>query len=105
MVFPGAGPLPRHPSQLYEAFFEGVVLFVLLLLLSRRKMPHGFLLATLLVGYGFFRFFLEFFREPDPQMGFVVGPFTMGQVLCTAMIMAGLGLFWISSKVAAKNSR
>jgi phosphatidylglycerol:prolipoprotein diacylglycerol transferase len=103
MVFPDAGRLPRHPSQLYEAFFEGLVLFVLLFLLSRRKMPKGFLLATLLVGYGFFRFFLEFFREPDPQMGFVLGPLTMGQVLCTAMVIAGLGLFWISSKAKTKN--
>jgi phosphatidylglycerol---prolipoprotein diacylglyceryl transferase len=98
MVFPDAGPLPRHPSQLYEAFFEGLVLFVLLFLLSRRKTPNGFLLAAFLVGYGFFRFFLEFFREPDPQMGFVLGPLTMGQVLCIVMVIAGIGLFRISSK-------
>ena len=105
MVFPDAGPLPRHPSQLYEAFFEGLVLFILLLFLSRKKMPKGFLLATLLVGYGFFRFFLEFFREPDPQMGFVLGPLTMGQILCMAMVLAGFGLFGIASKVQAANSR
>jgi len=95
MVFPGAGNFPRHPSQLYEAFLEGVVLFSILLWLSRKRRPHGFLMASFLTGYGVFRFFLEFFREPDPQIGFVIGPFTMGQVLCSIMVAAGILLFWL----------
>jgi phosphatidylglycerol---prolipoprotein diacylglyceryl transferase len=90
MVFPGAGPLPRHPSQLYEAFFEGLVLFLILLWLSRRRMPDGFLLGTFLLGYGLVRFVLEFFREPDPQLGLIIGSFTMGQGLCAAMIIVGV---------------
>lgn len=102
MVFPGAGPLPRHPSQLYEAFFEGVVLFLLLLWLSRKRIPHGALMGTFLVGYGVFRFFLEFFRQPDPQLGFVLGPFTMGQVLCSIMVVAGVALLWFSVKRGAR---
>ncbi|MBW2093355.1 MAG: prolipoprotein diacylglyceryl transferase [Deltaproteobacteria bacterium] len=95
MVFPGAGNLPRHPSQLYEAFFEGLVLFSILLWLSRKQRPPGFLMASFLTGYGVFRFFLEFFRDPDPQMRFVMGPFTMGQVLCSIMVAAGILLFWL----------
>jgi len=98
MVFPGAGNKPRHPSELYEAFFEGVVLFFILLLLSRKRRPHGFLMASFLVGYGVFRFFLEFFRQPDPQVGFILGVFTMGQVLCSIMIVAGIGLFYYIRK-------
>lgn len=90
IVFPDGGPLPRHPSQLYEAFLEGLILFLILLWLSKRRMPDGFLLGTFLLGYGLFRFLIEFFREPDPQLGFVLGPFTMGQALC--VIMAGLGI-------------
>jgi phosphatidylglycerol:prolipoprotein diacylglycerol transferase len=90
IVFPGAGNVPRHPSQLYEALFEGAILFVLLFWFSRRPRPHGFLMAVFLMGYGLFRFFLEFFRAPDPQLGFVVGPFTMGQVLCGIMVAAGI---------------
>ena len=89
MVFPAGGPLARHPSQLYEAFFEGLVLFLILFWLSRRKLPQGFLLGTFLFGYGLFRFILEFFREPDPQLAFILGPFTMGQVLSAMMIVIG----------------
>ena len=88
MVFP-ADPerLLRHPSQLYEAFFEGIVLFVLLWMLRRRSPFEGFLAGMYLVGYGVVRFFIEFFREPDSQLGFVLGPFSMGQVLCFVMIL------------------
>ena len=90
MVFPDGGPLARHPSQLYEAILEGLVLFLILLWLSKRRMPDGFLLGTFLMGYGVFRFFVEFFREPDLQLGFILGPFTMGQILCAAMIGIGV---------------
>ncbi len=98
MVFPGGGPLARHPSQLYEGLFEGLILFLILLWLNRKKVPEGFLLGTFLLGYGLFRFFLEFFREPDPQLGFILGPFTMGQALCVIMMVIGILLLWYRSR-------
>jgi len=99
MVFPGAGPYPRHPSQLYEAFFEGIVLFVILYRFSKHKSVHGILLAVFLISYGSMRFFLEFFREPDPQFGFILGLFTMGQLLCTVMVILGAILLWQKLKL------
>jgi phosphatidylglycerol:prolipoprotein diacylglycerol transferase len=90
MVFPEGGPLSRHPSQLYEAFAEGLVLFVALWILRRRRLPDGMMIAFFLILYGTFRFFLEFFREPDLQLGFILGPLTMGQLLSVCMIGAGL---------------
>ena len=90
MVFPGGGPMARHPSQLYEALFEGLALFLVLLWLSRKKLPQGSLLGTFLCGYGLIRFVLEFFREPDPQLGLIIGPFTMGQALSAAMVVVGI---------------
>ncbi|MEJ2700573.1 MAG: prolipoprotein diacylglyceryl transferase, partial [Desulfuromonadales bacterium] len=71
MVFPGAGPLPRHPSQLYEAFLEGPVLFLILWLLHRRKVRVGVPFFSFFLCYGIFRFSVEFFRQPDPQLGFL----------------------------------
>lgn len=91
MIFPGAGPLPRHPSQLYEAFFEGPVLFSLLLIIWQFRPRSGLITVFFLGLYGLLRFFCEFFREPDAQLGLVVGPFTLGQVFCLAMgIAAGV---------------
>lgn len=95
MVFPGAGPLPRHPSQIYEFLLEGVVLFTILWSLRKRPWPDGSLLALFLVFYGVFRVFVECFRQPDPQLGFVVGHVTMGQVLSSAMVLAGLCILFI----------
>jgi phosphatidylglycerol:prolipoprotein diacylglycerol transferase len=92
MVFPGGGPLPRHPSQLYEAFSEGVLLFLILSLVSRKTGTHGIVFGVFLTCYGMMRFFLEFFREPDPQLGFVIWSFTMGQILCMIMVTTGLGI-------------
>ncbi|RLB13749.1 MAG: prolipoprotein diacylglyceryl transferase [Deltaproteobacteria bacterium] len=92
MVFPRGGPLPRHPSQLYEALTEGLILFILLWQLRKKQFSDGMMVVFFLVFYGLFRFVLEFFREPDPQLGFVLGPFTMGQVLCFFMIVGGVGL-------------
>jgi phosphatidylglycerol:prolipoprotein diacylglycerol transferase len=89
MIFPTGGPIPRHPSQIYEFFLEGVVLFILLWRLKEREIKPGMLSAFFLVIYGFFRFFIEFFREPDIQLGFILGFFTMGQILCLAMILVG----------------
>jgi len=93
MIFPRGGPLPRHPSQLYESILEGWVLFTILWLVKDKKLPEGGLLALFLSLYGLFRFFVEYLREPDPQLGFILGPFTMGQVLCSMMIVGGIGLF------------
>jgi phosphatidylglycerol:prolipoprotein diacylglycerol transferase len=90
MVFPNGGPLPRHPSQLYEAFMEGAVLFTLLRLLRKKCFRDGMITGFFLIFYGAFRFFLEFFREPDLQLGFVFGPLTMGQLLSSIMVLAGL---------------
>lgn len=88
MYFPSdpSGSL-RHPSQLYESFGEGVVLFVLLWLLRRREGLRGLLLAVYLMGYAVARFVVEFFRQPDAQIGFLVGHMSMGQLLSIAMAM------------------
>ena len=93
MVFPGGGPFPRHPSQLYEAFLEGAVLFILLWALRKRDFPDGTMIAFFLIFYGAFRFFLEFFRQPDVQLGILLGPMTMGQLLSAAMVGAGILVF------------
>ncbi len=99
MVFPGGGPLPRHPSQLYELLLEGVALFTTLFIYSTRKPPQGALFWTFLAGYGLIRFTIEFFRNPDPQFitatnpaGAVLGPFSMGQTLSLPMIGIGIGM-------------
>jgi len=106
MVFP-SDPLgvPRHPSQLYQAFTEGVVLgFALVWLQSRiarraavtGTIHDGYLSAAFLIGYGVLRFVVEFTRQPDSQLGLVLGPFSMGQVLCLLMIAAGGVLLAVS---------
>ena len=92
MIFPKGGPLPRHPSQLYESALEGGLLFLILWMLKDKKLPTGGLLAIFLSLYGAFRFFVEFFREPDAHLGFIVGPFTMGQILTAFMIIGGIFL-------------
>jgi len=94
----------RHPSQLYEAFFEGIVLFILLWLLRKKSPFPGFLSATYLFGYGFVRFFIEYVREPDVQLGFVFLNFSMGQVLCFVMMVAGVAVFLFNSS-SAKSAR
>ena len=99
MVFPEGGPLPRHPSQLYEALGEGLLLFILLWFLKDRIRTPGFLTSYFLIFYGIIRFFLEFFRQPDPQLGFIVSFLTMGQILCTGMIVAGIILYVIRRRV------
>jgi phosphatidylglycerol:prolipoprotein diacylglycerol transferase len=85
----------RHPSQLYEALFEGLFLFVILWSLRKKVTIPGVLFSFYLIGYGSIRFILEFFREPDQQLGFILGPFSMGQVLCFAMILTGTVIFTI----------
>jgi phosphatidylglycerol:prolipoprotein diacylglycerol transferase len=100
MVFPGGGPLPRHPSQLYEATLEGLALFVLLALLIRAgalKRP-GLILGAFALGYGIARSFCEFFREPDAQLGFLWGGATMGMLLSIPLMIAGAVLIWVALK-------
>ena len=90
VAFPAGGYLPRHPSQLYEAFFEGLVLLAILLKMRDKLLPYKGMLFWLFVFlYGFFRFFIEFTREPDPQIGFIYG-LTMGQWLCSIMMVVSI---------------
>jgi phosphatidylglycerol:prolipoprotein diacylglycerol transferase len=93
MIFPRGGPIPRHPSQLYESALEGGVLFIILWFMKDKNLPRGGLFSLFLILYGGFRFFVEFFREPDVQLGFILGPFTMGQILSSFMIVGGIFLF------------
>ncbi|WP_025270098.1 prolipoprotein diacylglyceryl transferase [Hippea sp. KM1] len=87
VAFPSGGFIPRHPSQLYEAFFEGVVLFSIMIFFRDRLIEKKGVMFWLFVFlYGFFRFFIEFTREPDPQIGFI-WKLTMGQWLCLSMIV------------------
>jgi phosphatidylglycerol:prolipoprotein diacylglycerol transferase len=93
MIFPAGGDVPRHPSQLYEAGLEGIVLFVLLAALVNRgalKTP-GFLIGVFAVGYAAARIIVENFREPDAQLGYLWGTTTMGQLLSFPLLLAGLG--------------
>jgi phosphatidylglycerol:prolipoprotein diacylglycerol transferase len=94
MIFPNGGPIPRHPSQLYEAALEGLVLLVVLGVLVRLgalKRP-GLVTGAAALGYGVARIICEFFREPDVQLGFLLGGLTMGMLLCIPLILAGIGL-------------
>ncbi len=90
MVFPDGGPEPRHPSQLYEAVLEGPVLFLLMYGTWRWKSKDGMVTAVGMIAYGALRFVAEFFREPDEQLGTLLGPFSLGQLFCAAMLLAGL---------------
>lgn len=98
MVFPGSDGAPRHPSQLYQAGLEGLLLFIILILLAtktRAKETTGRLGGVFLVGYGIARSIGELFREPDAQLGFLFAGITMGQLLCLPMILAGLYLLFL----------
>ncbi|RKX79550.1 MAG: prolipoprotein diacylglyceryl transferase [Spirochaetes bacterium] len=110
--------LPRHPSQLYEAFFEGIVLWLILWFVFRKRKPFtGFLLGVYLIGYGFVRFVIEYFREPDVGIGFPIklvnieNPpyllltpwnFTTGQILCFFMIVGGVGFLIIRRAIVKR---
>jgi phosphatidylglycerol---prolipoprotein diacylglyceryl transferase len=97
MVFPSGGSAPRHPSQLYEGILEGVVTFCLMWFLRKRVKTYGQLSGIYLCCYGVFRLIVEFFREPDEQLGYYFGFITMGQILCFLMICVGI-LFLFSSR-------
>ncbi|MDR1777789.1 MAG: prolipoprotein diacylglyceryl transferase [Desulfovibrio sp.] len=95
VVFPGAGSMPRHPSQLYEAGLEGLVLFVLVWTYSARPRKNGAVSGLFAAGYGVARFCVEFVRVPDSQLGYLAfGWLTMGQVLCLPLIAVGACLLW-----------
>jgi phosphatidylglycerol---prolipoprotein diacylglyceryl transferase len=106
MVFPGGGPLPRHPSQIYEAGLEGVLLFFILLFAIRRgalRRP-GLIIGLFAVCYACLRSFGEFFREPDPQLGFLWGGLTMGMLLSIPLALAGLGFIWNALRAPARGA-
>jgi phosphatidylglycerol:prolipoprotein diacylglycerol transferase len=95
MIFRGAGPLPRHPSQLYQFALEGLLLFAILWIYSARPRPVGAVSAVFLIGYGTLRFAVEFFREPDDFLGLLALNLSMGQWLSLPMIATGAGmLIW-----------
>ena len=110
MVFPHGGPLARHPSQLYEAVLEGIVLFAILghlVFRTRILQRPGVLAGLFAAGYGVARFIVEFFREPDAQVGYLAGGITMGQLLSLPMVFAGLALAvwaWRRAKLAPVGS-
>jgi phosphatidylglycerol:prolipoprotein diacylglycerol transferase len=99
MVFPGGGPLPRHPSQLYQCLLGN-----LKNLQHDRGWPTGTMLACFLIGYGVLRWFAELFREPDAHLGFLVGSLTMGQLLSGFMILAGILLLVIRRNTAGQQT-
>ncbi len=104
MVFPDGGPLPRHPSQLYEAFLEGAVLLAVLLWLGTRVRTHGVLTWAFIGGYGAVRFLVEFFREPDAHLGLALG-LSRGQYLSAVMVVAAAAFLWMRLRGSAKPDR
>jgi phosphatidylglycerol:prolipoprotein diacylglycerol transferase len=95
MIFPGGGPIPRHPSQIYEALLEGALLLAVMWILGRReslRARFGMLTGIFLVGYAIARSSGEFFRQPDVFLGYLIGGVTMGQLLCIPMLVVGIWL-------------
>jgi phosphatidylglycerol:prolipoprotein diacylglycerol transferase len=107
MVFPSGGPLPRHPSQLYEALLEGLALFCVLTALIHAgalKRP-GFIIGAFACGYGVARSICELFREPDPQLGYLWGGLTMGTLLSLPLMIAGIAIMaWAMRREAAQRT-
>ena len=96
MIYPSIDQAPRHPSQLYEAFFEGVVLFIILRQCNKKSYSQnnfGFITSLFLILYGIFRFLIEFLREPDVHIGLVFNSITMGQLLSVPLIILGIGIY------------
>ncbi|WP_429040831.1 prolipoprotein diacylglyceryl transferase [Aeromonas media] len=98
IIFPEAGPEPRHPSQLYQFALEGVVLFIILNLFWRKHPPRGAISGMFLLFYGLFRFLVEFVRQPDSQLGLYFQEISMGQILSTPMIIIGALMIWVAYK-------
>ncbi|PJG83040.1 prolipoprotein diacylglyceryl transferase [Caviibacterium pharyngocola] len=106
VLFPSGGFLPRHPSQLYEAFLEGLVLFFILNLFIKKPRPTGSVAGLFLFCYGVFRFIVEFFREPDAQLGLYFGQhISMGQILSLPMILIGLLIIAVAYQSAVKKQK
>ena len=103
VVFPDGGPFARHPSQLYEGILEGIALFLILFAVHKRERFYGVASSVFLLGYGVFRFIVEFFREPDSQLGYYLGLFTMGQILCFGMIIISFIMLMYAKKLNIKN--
>ncbi len=102
MVFPGAGDLPRHPSQLYEAFLEGILLFAIVWVYSSKQRPTRAVSGVFAICYGLFRLLVEFFREPDAHLGYLAFNFvTMGMLLCLPMILIGIYLLMAAYKTSS----
>ncbi len=108
VLFPNGGPLPRHPSQIYESFLEGLVLFFVLFLFTwpgRKLKKPGYIAGVFVTGYGLCRIFVEFFREPDPQLGYLYGGWlTRGMELSVPMVLIGLWAVWRAARAAAKTN-
>jgi phosphatidylglycerol:prolipoprotein diacylglycerol transferase len=105
MIFPAAGPTPRHPSQLYEALLEGLVLFVVMRVLISRDAPDGVPFWSFVTLYGVMRFTIELTRQPDPQLGFLVAGLTMGQLLSLPMALGGAYMIWRRSVSPRRGGR
>ncbi len=88
----------RHPSQLYEAFFEGIFLFTILWTIRKKRVFDGYLFPLYLTGYGSVRFCIEFLRQPDPQVGLFMGMLSMGQILCILMIVIGIVVMFTKTR-------
>jgi phosphatidylglycerol:prolipoprotein diacylglycerol transferase len=101
MIFPNGGPVPRHPSQLYEAFCEGILLFVLLFIAEGRGVRRhpGAETGLFLVGYAIARMSGELFRQPDPQLGYLIFGMTMGQLLSVPVLLAGIAIILWARRV------
>ena len=98
MYFPNSGDqVLRHPSQLYEAFFEGIILYYIINLFNKHS-QLGFNSGTYVFGYGFVRFFIEYFREPDAHLGFILFNLSMGQLLCVAMMLSGIYIWYVGNQ-------
>ncbi|MFQ3175537.1 MAG: phosphatidylglycerol:prolipoprotein diacylglycerol transferase [Psychromonas sp.] len=102
VIFQNAGPLPRHPSQLYEFALEGVVLFIILILYIRKTRPAGSVAGLFLLAYGVFRFIVEFAREPDAHLGLLSLGLSMGQLLSLPMIFVGMAFIIYAYRAKAQ---
>lgn len=102
MVFPGAGPDPRHPSQLYQFALEGMLLFAIVYLFSRKPRPVGAVSGMFMLGYGCFRFIAEYFRQPDDHLGLLTLGMSMGQWLSLPMVLIGLAILTFAYKQQEK---